>query len=567
MSATLVALPVSASTPAGATAVQAFDGGGFTSFSNVVALLSNTGVSDSGVTYSGTYPGVLNVRLVLGYNNPLTSNQSLDGLWIQTAHTYWHDVGWFYPVRIVGYRGAETHTLSFPVAIPPRWAPGSGVDFLNYHNFPVFFPPVPQTTKTPDGTLWQDCDRFEVEWAIHAAGIVLPPNNQVTYAWGTGSTPPHQARLGFASLMFTYTEKAVVTGITPASTTSTSPRPTVSWSLTASQQAQSSYRIVVVPTGTIDSAGVTAGSSTFNPDLAETISWDSGRVRSEAKSAIIGESLPDGGYYTYIQAWTPASQGEIPGRWSNSTPWTVDAENINLPALSVVNHSATYTVQITVSPAAPVGGYLNAHTYEIQVFDDDLDEWVALVNLASLPGGGTTTVFYDSAKKPGATASYRARSRYIRGDSLVAVTQWVTATTAVTDRNEWWLRVVADRTLNRSLSSTSSLVVESWQPARGRPQSVSWGVGASFPVVTQDVLKAATMTMTVWALGGTAYTDLRALLDHGGDMVLVSPWRETWKVRVGGEFQEEHVRVSPRSGETGPLGFVRKVSFTLIEVG
>lgn len=545
--------PTSSSTPSGATAVTVSPSG------TIHSVLAATGPINPAagynyVTYTGTHPSTESVRFVIGFTNPLGVDDVLGNIDIRYVQSSDFYLGWFYPIRMTGFDNDVPHVRHF--GVPPFTRDPFNTGFhLDYETVWV----TPASVQAADGTLWSACDRFEVEWALHAP--------QVGGAYQYGQSAINVARLNSVALSIEYVPLPVVGFFTgQPGPTVTTPRPTITW--WTSQSPQSSYQVVIVPALATDSAGRGVSHPDFDPPSAAADGWDSGKVRSLSTTATSAVSLPEGSYKTFVRAWTSTPIGEVAGRWYTGTPvtFTIDVENVNPPALTISADTTFYTMQITVAPGTPTGGFNTPHNYEVQRLDP-VTGWVAISTPDGLVSGNTTTLLYDSLQAPGVSFSYRARSRFTRADGLVVVTQWVVATATATNKGEWWLRCLNDRTLNRTLSSFTGLSVQDWKPTRERPQTVTWGIGARYATVTQDVVKSATIEMSVWAFTATARTDLLTLLNHDGDLALVSPWAELWRVRVGARVDENQHRVAPRSGETTPLGLVRSISFTLTEVG
>lgn len=472
-------------------------------------------------------------------------------------HTFDRLGGWWYPARITGYRTTDgtPHTLNLTTA--PSTAPGLTINFFQSVDGPV-------STRAADGTLWADCNRFDVEWAINV--VFNTPGSSAsaqTTLYGVGGWP----KLSVAWMRFGYTFLPNVNSglISPAAGTITTPQPSISWY--PPNEPQSSYRAMLIPSGVTDAAGVASGAVGFDPTTASTITYDSDKVTSASTvipSYAVG-SLANGSYYTYIRVWTATAQGELVGPWVWGSLFTVATDNVDPATVSLSNHTATNTVQVVIGAGTHTGGYQIPQLYQVQVFDPETG-WVVAPILNGTVAGNTTSTFFDGRQRPGSTVQYRARGRYLRGDGATAVSPWVTASLVVADPHQWWLRHPTDRLLNRSLSDTATLLMKDWQPSRARPQVAAWGIGAKYATITHDVVKSTTAAVTVWAMNATALADLKTLIEGDEDIVLVTPWAEMFRVQLGGQISETPMRVAPRQGETGPLGLVRQVAFTLIEV-
>ncbi len=82
--------------------------------------------------------------------------------------------------------------------------------------------------------------------------------------------------------------------------------------------------------------------------------------------------------------------------------------------------------------------------------------------------------------------------------------------------------------------------------------------------VSYDIVKGNLHDLSVWTMGAAAYNALRALLEGGDDLILVSQWGEVWRCQVGPDIGEDWQRAAPTGSETTPLGQVRIFDFSLV---
>lgn len=525
-------LPVNSRIPTGslgATAVGA---------ATILAALQD--ISDANYVHVGTTPDFANHTFITSHTvSSLPAGAHINSISVYYRTRFLTAAGWIYPGQITGLIGSERHSRTLAA-----YAPGSG------STSPQLIT-TSWSSSAADGTPWSSCDRWEIEWYYHSSEALSPGG------W-TASTFPY---ITYSYMAVNYTPRPSVGAITPLGTI-TIPQPTLEWSV--DQGPQTAFQVVIVPPGSTDAAGVVVPNSGFDPETGSGVVYNSGKIYSGSSTHFLPVSLTNGAWFPYIRAWTGSGATERVTAWANVT-FTVAVDTVDQPTVSLTDDTATNTLQVTIAAGSHTATQV-ADAIEVQYLDP-VGGWVAAPIAGGRVGGTGTSVFYDGLQAPGATASYRARGLYRRpSDGLVVVSAWATGTHVVADPHQWWLRSTTSYTLNRSLNDTSTLLIKSWKPQRARPQAATWGVGARAATVVHDITKGDVHQMSVWAFTKAAYDSLLALIQGDDDLLLVNEWGETWRVQVGERIDEEIVRASPRSGESTPLGHVRVVSFTLIEV-
>lgn len=521
--------PSGSSVPAGSSGVTIF-GGSASIHQSLNDVNDATGVHVGTITATGDHSFVTT-------HHP--GVEFFDGrvryIYLQYSHRFVSTAGWIYPRTLVGRVGASGVRHELPLSSAAPGAGGTGISVTV----------TPSSASAADGTLWANCTHFEVEWSYAAAGSWTSTN----YPYLTGYT-----------FYVDYLATPHVTSIAPTGTVTTS-RPAFSWSVTSG--TQSAFRLVVVPAGSTDTNGFTVGDGAFDPTTASGLLTDSGKTYSASRAYTLTESLANGNLYTYVKAWSGSGSGETESPWAFAT-MTVSVATVDSPTVALSNDTASNTLKVQIDPGAHTASTVSA---AIQVqYLNATNVWVDAPIPSGLVSGSSTSVFYDGLQTPGSTVSYRARGVAVGADTFLIVSPWVVATLAIANPHQHWLRSTVDYTLNRSLSDDNALLLKSWQPKRTRPAAVSYGVGARLATVVHDVTKADTHGLAVWAKTETAYDSLRALLESDDDLIFVSEWGETWRCQPVGDVSEDVIRAAPRSSESTPLGHVRVVSFSLVEV-
>lgn len=534
-------LPSGSRTPTGSSGATIFGGAG-----SIHAALGDgtdtTGVH-IGTFASGTGSGRVEANqtdhLFITTHHPGVNDVNgnrINYLQVQYRSRFSYGAGWIYPRTLVGLVNNTTRHEK-PL-------------FVSVGDSPTTVSLVIQqaTVGAADGTPWNDCDHFEVEWAY-----VATPNG-----WGPTNYPyvtEYQLNIG-------YSVKPLPISISPTGTVTTS-RPAITWAVT--NGPQNAYRVAIVPSGATDAAGKAPLDSGFDPLTASGLIVDSGKVHSSSSAYTLSKSLNNGTVFTYLKVWEGSGSLETEGDWTPGVPpMVVAVPTVDAPTVTLSDDTASNTVQVQIAPGAHTADQV-ATSIEVQYLDGAT--WVPAAVPGGLVSGTVTSLFYDGLKVPGAVVSYRARGIATNAtDGLLITSAWVTATRSVGNLHQHWLKSTTDHTLNRSLSDGSALLLRAWQPKRTRPASISYGIGARTATVVHDITKADMHSMSVWALTSAAYDSLRALLESEDDLIFVSEWGEVWRVQPTGDISEDIQRAAPRSSESTPLGHVRVVSFSLVEV-
>lgn len=404
----------------------------------------------------------------------------------------------------------------------------------------------PVFTKASDGVKWHTLDPS----TFSAQLLIGPANNFPT----STITPPKMAKI---DLVVSYRVAPTVTSITPAAGSTGDTQPAVSWLTGETQEA---YRVVVVTPSQQDSSGRTPGSVGYDPSTVAQPVWDSGKVYSATQSAVVTNHLDNGsGYFIYVRSWAPAVNNvEMASAWTTAGQVNVANLNIASPSIMVADDVAAYTLKVTVTRVAPSGGEVAPLYYTLQRQADD-GTWADVAGATQLSGPGEWQ-YYDPLAAPGNNQAYRVRGVYVTASNKQVGSPWVEVTGMLVDRHQWWLRDRVDSSLNQRLS------VASHQEIIPKPQEVAYGAGARAATVTHQGVRASRHQVVLRAPDASSLADLRALIDTGRTLVLVTAFGHTAQVQVGESVDKTLVKAQPLTNEQTPIRNYHMLGLELIEV-
>lgn len=404
----------------------------------------------------------------------------------------------------------------------------------------------PIYTKAADGTEWSDCTD-----STFTAVLSWGPNWYELYHPSIVTKPA----LSKVDLVVSYRVPPTV-AITSLGGSITDPRPQVEWD---SGETQEAYRLVVVAAGTVDSSGRTAGSVNFNPAGVQTKAYDSGKVYSAVETAVVQTHLPPGStYYIYVRVWSPGiGSREMPSLWGFVGPLSIATETVQQPLLTLTADNDTYTVRATVTRQNAQSPNMTPTFYALQRLTSN--GWEDVQGAQRLSGSGPWA-YFDGTHAANETVKFRARGVYQRASGTEVPTSWVEATYVVPNRGEWWLRDPADHTMNTRIE------VASYAETIPKPQEVAYGAGAKGATVTHQGVRLGVHKTKIRCLDADNYQRVRALLETGRTLFLVSVFGEAWRVQLAESTEVEIIRAEPLDNETTPIRNARVFTCNFIEV-
>jgi hypothetical protein len=282
-----------------------------------------------------------------------------------------------------------------------------------------------------------------------------PATNLTGFAYdlGRGDDFASALRVSAVYLDIAYQQASGVT-VTAPTGTSTSTRPTVTWTYSsADSQPQQAYRVaiytaaqvaalgfVAFTTAPIQSSGTTSGSTAANYwVLGEDLSWT------------LTADITDGNYKAFVQATSRwAGSGDFPTAIA-STTWVRAATPSNPPPAAVLS-SATFDadnnrVALTFAPS---GSSPTTLAYTVQASRNGGQSWDPIPRLTLRAANGMTPVSdFDYVAPLNVTSQYRVVS--LGGSPFVAATSPSNVLSVTPRDNRHWLKHPGNPLLNTVL--------------------------------------------------------------------------------------------------------------------
>lgn len=334
----------------------------------------------------------------------------------------------------------------------------------------------------------------------------------------------------------------------PASTVTTTTRPTLAWSYSDAQSdSQAAWALYVFDQGFVD-----------GHDMSDPAKWAADALvalsgTDRARRGVVADyDFANGSYRFYVRAQ------DTSGRWSawDNLGWTQNIAAPDTPSgLTATVNQADYSVALSVS--ATTGG--SADMIAFGYSDDGGATWGLVRGAEAVPLAATTTATdYDIPF--GVTRTYRAVAYNDSPRVVSAVSNTITAGISA--------RVYAlTSTVNPSLGGKVQVVdAPTW--TRTVKAGVFEGVGAEFPVVVDDgAPKSRRATLGLQTDLKPEWDKVAAVVEAGGVLLLRNPFGEAWYCKVVGDWGRAQVKAFPDASEDTPLRHLHKVDLPLVEVG
>lgn len=333
---------------------------------------------------------------------------------------------------------------------------------------------------------------------------------------------------------------------TPASTTTSTCRPTLAWSYSDQLSlAQINWQLYVYTT-TFANAHSMTDPSVWASSAVVAVSG----VQPSQRGILANTDLANGGYTMFVRARNYA------GIWSawSSYAW---AQSVSPPpaptGLSAVVDNINFRVNLSCGATTGVATHIT-----FQYSDDSGATWNEVRGSESIPIATTvTTKDYDVPL--GVTRSYRTFTYKASPRSISALSATVTAT--VTNQ-KYVLTSTSDPTLGGEI-----FVQDAPEWSRASKAGVFEGVGATYAVVVSDgVPKARKQTITVECDGKAQWLLVKALVEANDTLLLRDPFGDVTYVRIVGDVIRTQQRKRPYATETSPLRHNHLVKIPLQEV-
>jgi len=335
----------------------------------------------------------------------------------------------------------------------------------------------------------------------------------------------------------------------PTGTITSSATPEVQWTYTDPDAAdpQGFYQIKVFTSAQYGAGG-------FDPATSDA-TWTSGIVGSSELGAAIAEPLLSGTYRAYVRV-AKAINGEP--FWSD---WDYEQFTLSLTPPPTVTVDAAWSATegkatLTLTGDAAGGSYTSQY-FQVQRSDDSGVTWALLRDGDDIAVSGSYTATVTDYEAPrGLTVRYRARSIGVSGEERIP-SAWSTAIpqVLVTNDGTWWLKAVADPTLNvGSLIATGELTRRIEEP-----NTVFRVLGRSLPIVVAGLIGGVDGQLRLTALNDTQWDAIEDVLSHQGTLLVQDPlgrqnyirivtrsWVERYAAgRIVRDITADYVQVSP----------------------
>lgn len=224
----------------------------------------------------------------------------------------------------------------------------------------------------------------------------------LTYDLGRGDDYATNLRYAAVFLDVTYQQASTVT-VTGPTGSSTSTRPTVTWTYASpDSQPQQAYRVVIYTAAQVAALG-------FVP-FVTTPQQDSGWLLGEALQWTLSQDLVDGSYSAYVSATSKwAGTGDFPTATA-STTWTravTPASPPPSPVLSSAVFDASGAGRVALT-FAPGGSTPATNAFTVQTSHDNGLTWPVIPSLQYVPANGMSSITrYDYTANTGVINKYR----------------------------------------------------------------------------------------------------------------------------------------------------------------
>ncbi len=336
--------------------------------------------------------------------------------------------------------------------------------------------------------------------------------------------------------------------LSPASTVTTTTRPTLAWAYSDPQRdSQAAYQVLL-----FTQAFVTAHNMA-DPLVHEddALAYLTG-VDPAARGVVADLDLPNGSYRFYVRVQDTAGQWS---GWANRG-W---AQNVPVPAtptgMTATPAPERWAVDLSVSIAA--GG--NATHVRFEASDDGGATWAPVVGAEAVRRQPTTTAS-DRSIPHGVTRGYRAVA-------FATAPRTASAPSAATFTSSGGrLTYVLTSAANPALGG-EVLVVDAPGWSRTVEAAVFEPIGSQYPVVVSDGRpKARRQTLGLEADRRAEWDKIAALVESNSTLVLRDPFGDVTYCRVVGDWSREQRRLLPYRDEVTPLRHNHRTQLPLVEV-
>lgn len=324
--------------------------------------------------------------------------------------------------------------------------------------------------------------------------------------------------------------KPTVTVSTPTGTVTDTAKPEVSFAYTDpdASDEQAFFEVKMFSAAQYGAAG-------FEPTEA-TATFDSGTIASVEQTYTITDYLDNATYRAYVRVAKNIGGVAFWSDWAYSG-FTLNVTRPTAPTVSVSWSQANSRASVTITGTASAS--FDYQYFEVERSIDGGTVYEQVRNGNELyPGVGFAATLYDYEVKRGLTARYRARSIGVVGNN-VANSAWSTVqTVSVTSDSKYWLKAVADPTLNYGDATVLNRLGVTIEENLGvfRP------IGRNLPIVVSGTIGGSDGELEIVTTTSGAWTAVYALATYQYTILLQEPTNEQKYVRfVGRSWEEQQV--------------------------
>lgn len=372
---------------------------------------------------------------------------------------------------------------------------------------------------------------------IYSAPILAPSDSDIdaaTLAIGQGSAG-NAVKVYEAYVDVVYVAKPVtVPSVTPASTVTTTNRPTISWanSLDSDGLGQTNYQVRTFTAAVYGGGG-------FDPATSTAVDEQLSGLTST--SYAIQVPLPDATYRSYVRVAQTVNGVTHWSDWAN-VQYVIDVDLPAAPTLTLTAQSSSGRVKIQVADNA---GTATTTELEVQRSLDAGVTWQAVRLLTDTAGvlySTTDATLYDYEAPNGTAMEYRARALH-NYSGVYAAGAWATGTVTWSSEDSW-LKCPVDPSLNMVVSFPEGGIPGYTRPMR---QGVFQPLGRTDPVIVTDKRLDARGSLTFDVSTTAKQALIDALLDSEEALLLQCPAAYHWTDRYLRFGDLERTRWTPKA--------------------
>lgn len=355
--------------------------------------------------------------------------------------------------------------------------------------------------------------------------------------------------VGGGTRRWTASTAPTVTVDYPADPTTTTTRPTVSWTYTdAEGDAQVTWKVKVFSAAQYGAGG-------FNPDTS-TATW-SGTGRILVNAVKIPIDLDNATYRAYVQV---EDTSHLLSTWAYKQ-WV---QNVTRPVAPTITATPSSNPLNGIALVVTWPGTLPDANIRVGVQYRDADEgstdWHWVRNgVDLLPGGGGVVNLTDYEARLGIARTYRAFAYYA---NWIAGIWSSTVSATLTDKSQWLLSNPFSPTADRVVKITPDIsfeqpIVSTGFAAAGRDEVI---------VISDGGPKTPIISAKFYALTNAQRLEVQTLM-KAGTLLLRDPFGNGYFARLVGSLKHDLMHAVPLVTETTPIRDARTLEAKMQAIG